>query len=156
MPVPGFNPAILEYEIELPEGTTEVPLVEGIAADPNATVVVVPAWELPGTTVVDVFSKDLVHRFTYQINFSVAVGLDEPGVKPDVKVFPNPANDRLYLKGCQNADIRIFSLTGQQIMSVRVLSGNSIDVSKLDNGIYTIQIVLEDNSVINKKITILR
>jgi hypothetical protein len=156
MPVPGFNPGILEYDIELPEGTTEVPVVDGIPVDPNETVVVVPAWELPGTTVVDFFSEDLVHRFTYQIHFTVAVGLDEPGMKPDVKVFPNPANDRLYLQGCTKADIRIFSLTGQQIMSVQAFSGNSIDVTALDNGIYTIQIVLEDNSVINRKITILR
>jgi hypothetical protein len=156
IPVPEFNPAVLEYNIELPQGTTEVPLVEGIPTDPNATVVVVPAWELPGTTIVDVFSEDLLHRNTYQIHFTVAVGLDEPGVKNDIRVFPNPAKDRISFSGFTKADIGIFSITGQQVMAVRAFSGNSVDVSALENGIYTIQIVLEDNTVMNKKITILR
>ncbi len=35
---------------------------------------------------------------TYNIHFSVAVGLDEPGVKNNISVFPNPANDRIYVK----------------------------------------------------------
>jgi hypothetical protein len=156
IPVPDFNPAMLEYDIELPAGTTEVPLVEGIPADPNATVVVVPAWELPGTTIVDVFSEDLLHRFTYQIHFTVAVGVDEPGLSRNIRVFPNPAKDRINFSGFNKADIRILSITGQQVMTVNSLTGNSVDVSALDNGVYTIQIKLEDNDLINKKITIVR
>jgi hypothetical protein len=156
MPVPDFNPAVLEYDIELPVGTTEVPLVEGIPADPNATVVVEPAWELPGTTVVDVFSEDLLHRMTYEIHFTVAVGVDEPGVKSGIRVYPNPANERVYFQGCNKADIRIFSITGQQVMSVNGFTGNFVDVSSLENGIYTVQIVTGDHSTVTKKITILR
>jgi hypothetical protein len=156
MPVPGFSPDVLEYDIELPAGTTEVPLVEGIPADPNATVVVIPAWELPGTTEVDVFGEDLISRKTYQVHFTLAVGLDEPGMKSDIRVFPNPANDRIYLKGTENTDIRFFNITGQQVMAVYGFGGNSIDVSSLENGIYTVQIVMKDNTIVNKKITILR
>lgn len=155
-PVPDFSPDVFEYNIELPEGTTEVPLVEGNTEDPYATMVVVPAWELPGTTVVDVFGEDLISRKTYNINFTVAVGIDEPGVKSDVSVYPNPANNRVYFQGCKNADISLFSLTGQKVMSVNGFIGNFVDVSALENGIYTIQIVMEDHSTITRKITILR
>jgi hypothetical protein len=156
MPVADFNPAVFEYDIELPVGTTEVPLVEGIPADPNATVVVVPAWDLPGTSVVDIFSEDLLHRMTYQIHFTVAVGVDEPGAKSDIRVYPNPANNRVYFQGCNKADIRIFSITGLQVTSVNGFTGNFMDVSSLANGIYTLQIVTEDHSTVTKKITILR
>ena len=156
MPVPGFSPDVLEYDIELPEGTTVVPVVEGSPADPNATLIVVPAWELPGTSVVDVFSEDLVHRYTYQINFSVAVGVDEPEEHVGIRVFPNPAKDRIYLQGVTKSDIRIFSLTGQQVMAVNGFSGNSIDISAIENGIYTVRFAMEDKSIVNKKITILR
>ena len=156
MPVPGFSPEVYDYEIELPAGTTEVPLVAGTAADPNATMVVVPAWELPGTTVVDVFGEDLVSRITYNINFSVAVGLDEPGVKNNISVFPNPANDRIYLKGIEKADIRFFNITGQMVLAADGMTAESIDVSSLETGVYTIRIAMEDGLVVNKKITIMR
>jgi hypothetical protein len=156
MPVPGFNSNILEYDIELPEGTTEVPLVEALTDDPNTTVVVVPAWELPGTTVVDIFSEDLVHRMTYQINFSVGVGIGEPAVNDNVKVYPNPAQNRIYFTGAELGDVRIFNITGQQVLAVNGLTSNSIDVSMLEKGVYTVQIVMEDGSLINKKITIMR
>jgi hypothetical protein len=155
-PVPDFSPDVFEYNIELPEGTTEIPLVEGITTDPYGTMVVVPAWELPGTTVVDAFGEDLVSHISYNINFTVAVGLDEPGVNSDIRVYPNPAKDRISFSGFKKADIGIFSITGQQVMTVNGFSGNSVDVSSLDNGIYTIRIILEDSTIINKKITILR
>lgn len=58
MPVPGFAPLIYDYEIELPVGTTEVPMVAAVSSDPNATAIVIPTWELPGTTVVDCFAED--------------------------------------------------------------------------------------------------
>jgi hypothetical protein len=41
-------------------------------------------------------------------------------------------------------------------MTVNQLKGNSVDVSLLDNGIYSIRIVMEDRTVINRKVTILR
>jgi hypothetical protein len=129
IPVPGFSPDVFDYDIVLPIGTTEVPLVAGSTSDSNATMVVVPAWELPGTTVVDVFGQDVVSRMTYNINFTVEVGIDEPGSTSDVSVYPNPANNRVYFQGCRNADISIFSITGQIVMDVNGFSGNSIDVS---------------------------
>jgi hypothetical protein len=155
-PVPDFSPDVLDYDIELPAGTTEVPIVEGNTTDPFATMVVVPAWQLPGTTDVDVFGEDLVARKTYHLNFSVAVGIDEPGKKSDVNVFPNPANNRIFVKGIEKADISIFSMTGQKIMSINGFEGSSIDVSSLEKGIYTIRIASEGNILATRKMTILR
>jgi hypothetical protein len=156
MPVPGFSPDVFTYEIELPEGTTEIPVVSGTAADPYATMIVVPAWELPGTTVVDVFGEDLVSQQTYNINFSVAVGVDEPVLTDNVKLFPNPAQNRIYLTGAEQCDVRIFNITGQQVLTINEMTSNSIDVSSLQKGIYTVQIVMNDKSVVNRKVTILR
>ncbi len=156
IPVPGFSPDVFDYEILLPEGTTEIPVVEATPAESGETVIVVPTWVLPGTTVVDAFAEDLVTRKTYNIHFSVEVGIDDPAVKSDVMIFPNPANNRIFVKGIEKADISIFSITGQQVMTVNSFDGNSIDVSSLQNGIYTIQIKEEGFSVVTRKITILR
>jgi len=156
MPVPGFSPDVFTYEIELPVGTTEVPEVTGTAADPNATMVVVPAWALPGTTVVDVFGEDLVSRNTYNINFSVEVGIGEPEANDNVKIFPNPAKDRIYFQGAERADVRFFNITGQLVLDINGVNSNSIDISSLEKGIYTVQIRTKNGSVVNKKFTVIK
>jgi hypothetical protein len=156
MPVPGFASDVYYYEIELPIGTTEVPEVTGTAADPFATMIVVPAWELPGTTVVDVFGEDLLSRKTYNIHFSVAVGINEPGTASDIVVFPNPASNKIEIKGAGQADVRIFSITGQLVYAQDNLTSNSIDISSLEKGVYTIRILMNDGSVVNRKVTVLR
>jgi hypothetical protein len=155
--LPGFSPDVFDYWVELPEGTTEVPVVTAIAMEPYATVVVVPAWSLPGTTVVDCFAENLMTHVRYNITFDIAEGVNDPA-NPNslVRVFPNPAKDELFIRGAENADIRIFSLTGQQVLAVNGFKAQSIDVSKFTNGIYTVQAILEDNTVVTNKITIVR
>jgi hypothetical protein len=156
IPVPDFTPQVLEYNIELPEGTTEVPIVEGIAADPKATVVVLPTWELPGTTIVDMFSEDLVHRVTYQIHFSVEVGIHEKYDIPQVIIFPNPVKDVLRVENALRTDIRIFTITGQLVKAFNNYDGSVIDMSSLENGIYLVRVKTDENSYVNQKITVLR
>jgi hypothetical protein len=84
------------------------------------------------------------------------VGIKEKKQDQNIRVYPNPANNRVYLEGCKNADISVFSLTGQKVLSVNGFTGNFVDVSSLENGFYTVQIIMEDHSKITKKITILR
>lgn len=155
-PVPGFSPDVFDYEIELPLGTTEVPVVTATPSDANSTVVIVPAWELPGTTVVDAFGEDLVSRTTYNIHFSVEVGINEPGKESLVGFYPNPAHNTLFVKGIQGADVRFFNVTGQLVKTINDFEGNSMDISSMENGIYTVQVMFEDRSVVTRKITILK
>lgn len=156
IPVPGFDPAIFDYEIELPYGTTEIPLVAATAADPNATVIVEPTWELPGTTIVDCFGENLVSHNRYNIHFSVQVGIDEPGKESMISLYPNPAHNTLFVKGAQGADVNLYNITGQLVLSIHDFTGNPIDISSFDNGVYTLQVENDDNSLINKKFTILK
>ncbi len=69
--VSGFSPAILNYSVELPEGTTEVPVVTATANDPQATLEIIPAQSLPGTTEVIVTAGNGSVTQTYTIDFSV-------------------------------------------------------------------------------------
>ena len=71
--VTDFAAGIFTYNIVLPEGTTEVPTVEATIHDTGkATVVVVPAASLPGTTTVLVTAEDGITINTYTINFTVS------------------------------------------------------------------------------------
>lgn len=70
--VTGFNPATLEYTVQLPYGTTIVPTVVGIPNDTQAVVDITPAGGLPGTTSIRVTAEDGVTTRTYTVSFTLA------------------------------------------------------------------------------------
>jgi len=85
--VAGFSPAVLNYDVELPEGTSVVPAVTAATTDPAASHVVNDAASLPGTTTVTVTAEDGTTTLTYSVNFSV----EEPSPEPTVAA-PDPTS----------------------------------------------------------------
>ncbi len=55
------------------------------------------------------------------------------------KIYPNPVTDKLYITNNKNSIISIYSLEGQKIMEQKI-SGNSINLSKLNRGIYILEL----------------
>ncbi len=74
----------------------------------------------------------------------------------EIRVYPNPTSALVYLSGSENAQVKVYNNTGSIVKEIEKLSSGSMDLSELANGIYYIQIIAEDNSVINKKIKILK
>ena len=70
-PLAGFAKDKLEYDIELPYGTTEVPVVLATASSDGTIVVTNPA-SLPGSVTVTCTSKDGKNSITYTIHFTVS------------------------------------------------------------------------------------
>lgn len=70
-----------------------------------------------------------------------------------IKIYPNPANDRLFLKNIKSsyATIAIFDLQGNPIGNNKIVS-NFVDISDISKGIYLVKIVDSGNIVINKLI----
>ncbi len=66
-----------------------------------------------------------------------------------ISVYPNPTNSILYVNGMQNANIQIFDLTGKLLINEQN-ADNQINVSNLQNGIYSIKITNESGTVIRK------
>ncbi len=148
---PGFDPEVTVYDMELPEETTEVPVLEGIPMDENATVVVVPATELPGTTTIDVFAEDLATHRTYTYNFTVQVGIDDVSTS-DVSIYPNPNNGQFYINGIEHATVDIYSISGK-IVAEQVSTNGIISIEDLSNGIYFIKIKTEQG-IVTKRFTV--
>ncbi len=71
--VAGFDPQVFDYEILLPRGTVDIPVVEAIANNPAATVVVTNITSMPGTATVAVTAADGVAMATYSLNISVSL-----------------------------------------------------------------------------------
>jgi len=148
---PDFSPDVADYDMELPEGTTEVPVLEGIPMDENETVVVVPATELPGTSTIDVFAEDLATHRTYTFNFTVKVGIDD-NTATDVSIYPNPNNGQFYINGIEHATVDIYSIGGK-IVAEQVSTNGIINIEDLSNGIYFIKINTE-TGIVTKRFTV--
>ncbi|WP_072922667.1 fibronectin type III domain-containing protein [Chryseobacterium sp. OV279] len=68
----------------------------------------------------------------------------------DILIYPNPVSSVLYVKNIsKKADYKIYSATGQLIKS-GILLNNKIDVSKLINGVFIIDIKDDEKSVQKK------
>lgn len=70
-----------------------------------------------------------------------------------VSVFPNPANNRLYINAKNVNTVEIFNLTGARVANYG--NQNTINISDLAQGTYLVK-VITDNKVTTQKINIVR
>jgi len=91
-----------------------------------------------------------VLSFSNPINFT-PVGVNELSDE-DVKVYPNPARDILYIQNCELGTAVIYSATGQLMGEYRISDQlNNINVSSLTQGLYIIKIVGDNDKVTSMK-----
>ena len=70
--IAGFNAYLNTYNVTLPYGTTEVPVVSATAQDAGATVTITQATNTTGVATIHVAAADGTTTNTYTLNFSVA------------------------------------------------------------------------------------
>ena len=84
------------------------------------------------------------------VKVDVATGISEP--KQDlVSIFPNPANDKLYITSNKIKSVEIFNFVGSKVATYG--NDNIINISDLSTGSYIVK-VITDTKVITKKINI--
>jgi len=73
-----------------------------------------------------------------------------------IKIFPNPANDKIFIEGIsKNSTIKISTILGEILMEAQLQTDN-LDVNNLKEGIYFLDIISEPGIVERKKIIISR
>ena len=70
--ISGFNAYLNTYNVQLPYGTTDIPVVTANAQDAGATVTITQPTSTTGTATIHVAAADGTTTSTYTINFSVA------------------------------------------------------------------------------------
>ncbi len=156
VPLEGFDPDIYEYTVQLPEGTVEEPVLGSTPMNEKATVITNMAFAVPGTATLDVYAENLYNKKTYTINYYIwYVGDDEKDMTDFVKVYPNPANDMLMLKGFENANVSVISTSGAVVLQRNDFNGGQLDISQLSPGVYFVNIRLSNNQLVHKKIIVL-
>lgn len=113
-------------------------------------------FQISGTIVLDNSNSGNINC---QIPFSITVnelGINDPPTENSFVLFPVPANDQLTVKLQNENDeilyVELFNLAGmQQKIS---FTDNTVDVSEISPGLYTIHLELRNGSRIIEKIII--
>ncbi len=67
------------------------------------------------------------------------------------EIFPNPANQKLYIESSKNGKLSVYNQTGQKVCDFKLVIGkNQIDISNYKNGIYLLKIVSDNKTVVKK------
>ncbi len=81
--------------------------------------------------------------------WSQPLGIDDFNTS-EIQIYPNPATDRIYLKGVQNeTEIVVFTIDGRQLSSNSMNNKNYLDLN-LSSGLYVLKISSEGRSIIKK------
>ncbi len=98
-PLSGFNSYVSSYNVALPYGTTAAPVVTYTAAEDAQTISCTQATSPTGKATIEVTAADGKTKFTYTLNFSVALlsdntlqdilidGVSLPGFKPEYTTY---------------------------------------------------------------------
>ncbi|MGN0235462.1 MAG: cadherin-like beta sandwich domain-containing protein [Paludibacteraceae bacterium] len=88
-----FDAATLTYNVELPYGTTEVPVVAATATSSKATVTVTQATAVDGTATIVVTAEDGETTKTYTVSFTVAESQSEDATLASISIDGNAIAD---------------------------------------------------------------
>lgn len=95
--------------------------------------------------------SDVRLKETWMID--VPVGLRENNSDIDFSVYPNPCNDKLFIKpSSENYTFEITDITSKIILSQQNKNSSCIDISGLEKGIYFLRILEDTKQVGVKKI----
>ncbi len=149
---PSFDPTVLSYTCELPEGTEAV-VVTAVPGHEEATVSgdgVIDVTSGSGTANVVVLEGTISQ--TYTIEFTVIVGIDQ-NLEGKVELYYNSVNDEVVIKNLgttnQLQKVEIFSLTGQVLKSYDIHNPSkrmTISTSDLGRGLYLLRGTYSNNA----------
>jgi len=85
--------------------------------------------------------------------WDISSGLKSPPPVPDIKVYPNPANNRLSVQGIDNITaLSLFGLDGRLL--TKEINSQTIDVSQIKAGNYILRIDSNKNNPVYEKVII--
>ncbi len=124
--VSEFDPDTYTYTVELPIGTTTIPLVTAAAQNANAKVEITQASQIPGSAVVLVTAEDKINTASYTVIFSVEKSTDVS--LKEIKL-DGSSIDGFYINKV-NYDIVLFSSSIPEVTAVANDDNATVDISQ--------------------------
>lgn len=110
-------------------------------------------------------TQEFVYSFDFTVNKVLmtgrmnsqgsSVGIFSNSIFKQLRAFPNPTNGTvtLQLTGESDKNVEVYNMLGEKVLSLTLQStNNSIDLSSLSNGIYTIKVNSKEGDFQNKVI----
>ncbi|MBN2167117.1 MAG: glycosyl hydrolase 115 family protein [Marinilabiliaceae bacterium] len=148
---PAFDSGIFTYNVELPNGSTNIPVVSYELSHDGADVDKIDATTIPGVTKIVVTSEDGSVSNTYTINFVLTTGTSKNTLS-GISVYPNPASSVLFIVNEEHgkANVFIYDISGGLVFD-KAIEGSkaSINVSDLPAGTYLIKVVTNHSEPYN-------
>lgn len=76
------------------------------------------------------------------------------GASKSLSIYPNPANNRIYVRGEGIGSVEVYNSLGQMVLSLEGNDNASFDVASFANGIYVVRVIDNNGTVTTKKVTI--
>ncbi len=135
----------LQYEIKV--GTTSG------RQDIAKYVVTTPSWfleleEIPSNLYWSVKSIDASKVYS-EASAENQLSVMDNSLANNLKIYPNPASDKVYVKAEKLNSVELYDLQGRKI-NVKLNTDNSINVSGLPKGIYVLKLNVEGRSISKK------
>ena len=88
---------------------------------------------------------------TYNTCLIDPLGIQDNIEASGLRVYPNPARDRVVVEGMETVEVMVYNTSGQMVKCVR--GTNEINVEGLAEGVYLVRIMDADGKVYTNKIT---
>ncbi|PHN02720.1 Ig-like domain-containing protein [Flavilitoribacter nigricans] len=108
--------------------------------------------DIPENAAVDVAANGNGAAAQFSVVYDGVVGVDET-LRQEVKIWPNPVRDRLWISAEGFDWIELYTVLGQPLQRFRGQSNMSVDVSGFSRGIYLVKFIYK-NSFFTEKIII--
>jgi uncharacterized repeat protein (TIGR01451 family) len=80
-------------------------------------------------------------------NFGTPLDIKNNNIQSSIKIYPNPANNKIMIDANDVVDVKLFDVLGKQIFSTKE---NNIDVSNFNDGVYFIQVQTKQGTTTQK------
>ncbi|WP_167618783.1 LamG-like jellyroll fold domain-containing protein [Maribellus sediminis] len=139
----GFDPAILEYNVEL--DSAAIPEIVAVAASEYATTAINSPAALPGSATIKVTAEDSVTINTYTVNFSLTTSI-EAFNSASIKVYPTYSSGEFTVETSgRSGIISVYNLPGK-LVSQKTIESNHETLMIQERGMYLIKVECEDTS----------
>jgi hypothetical protein len=112
--------------------------------------------QTPTTAIIKTFNADFGSfvQFSFRVQYPVGIN-NEANTFTNLSVYPNPANNKIFIDGLDAGQITIYDLSGKTLITT-TYDKEGIDVSQLHTGLYLIGIKNMSESFFTQKFTILK
>ncbi|MEO1417751.1 MAG: lamin tail domain-containing protein [Bacteroidota bacterium] len=124
---------------------------------PDGSTFVLGNWDISGLRVFEGLSTNAEAATPYPFAMCGVVSNDTEVIPTDIRLYPNPANERLFVRSESMVDqLTIYNMMGQEVLSASNLrEGDQLDIRTLAEDVYLIQIQVE-GKILTEKLMIQR